>query len=128
MQGSSRLSNPWKQESSNLAGVVGKPVEVKPETPTNDGTLFETAPVAALVALTKRGCGCSDNTLKLIERGGLNEKIRSKKLNGETFYRLTKRISNEEATQKLAAAPTPAPSASGRKESCANTCCSNRGR
>ena len=32
-------------------------------------------------------------------------------VNGETFIVSLKEISNEEATQKLAAAPTPAPSA-----------------
>ena len=49
-------------------------------------------------------------------------------VNGETFIVSLKEISNEEAAQKLAAAPTPAPSAPvEEKESCASTC-SNRGR
>ena len=41
MQGSSKVIQILEaRESHPTAGVVGKPVEVKPEAPTNDGTLI----------------------------------------------------------------------------------------
>ena len=63
MQGSSKVIQILEAKSHPTVGVVGKPVEVKPEAPTNDGTLFETnklARVAALVALTQASADVPD--------------------------------------------------------------------
>ena len=41
MQGSSKVIQILEAKSHPTAGVVEKPVEVKPEAPTNDGTLLK---------------------------------------------------------------------------------------
>ena len=69
MQGSSKVIQILEAKSHTTVGVVGKPVEVKPEAPTNDGTLFETnklARVAALVALTKASADVPDKHFEIV--------------------------------------------------------------
>ena len=66
MQGSSKVIQILEAKSHPTAGVVGKPVEVKPEAPTNDGTLLKRInllELPQLVALNTSECGCSGQAL-----------------------------------------------------------------
>ena len=66
MQGSSKVIQILEAKSHPTAGVVGKPVEVKPEAPTNDGTLFETNKLDSSCRTGRFNtseCGCSGQAL-----------------------------------------------------------------